>query len=102
MLIALLLVLTGGQPSPSDEPDSERIQGTWELTSVVIGGKPRHGAGRGRTMRIEGDAFTMMSEGKVRRKGTFTLRPAKTPSKSTSLPTMPSPPSGSMSSTATR
>src|SRR4051794_23198202 len=79
MRVAVVMMLTGGLFSPCDEPDSQRIQGTWETVSVVMDGEPRPKMVHGRTLKVEGDAFTMMSHGKVRRTGTFTLDPTKTP-----------------------
>jgi len=80
----VLIVLTAGfapkEPSPEPEPDAGKLQGTWDLTAVTLGGKnaPVIG-GRKLTVRFTRTGCVMDAAGQQKQDLTFKVNDAKKP-----------------------
>jgi RNA polymerase sigma factor (sigma-70 family) len=62
----------------SGEPDQAKLQGTWTITAVEVGGKPSEGLKGGRVV-FAGDRMTVEKAGKEAQEATFTLDPFASP-----------------------
>lgn len=64
--------------APTDKSDEERMQGTWELTSITIVGEVRKDI-RGRSMKIESRSLTAFQDGRKTRAKGFSIDPSVRP-----------------------
>jgi uncharacterized protein (TIGR03067 family) len=85
LLCTLVLTASGGTRARGDnkadlEKELKKLQGTWTLESVEVGGKEQPAADfKGMTVIFEGDKFTVKAGDDVIQVGTDKLDPSKSP-----------------------
>ena len=87
---ALAVVVTGGvvalvpsivaatDDATKVKAELKKLQGTWVIVSGEKGGEKKEGNGEER-LKIEGEMFSMVHDGKVEQSGTIKLDPSKNP-----------------------
>src|SRR5262245_35936614 len=81
-LLAVVLLLGADDPSNQAAKDELRqLAGTWQVVPLdgAEGDKDAQAAAKKLKLTIEGDKYTVLSDGKVVEEGTLTIDPSKTP-----------------------
>jgi uncharacterized protein (TIGR03067 family) len=86
--LALCAAILSAAPQDVAQKELKRLEGTWEAVAAVVDGvKQELKKGKGHHLVIQGDTYTLESNGKPFGKGTLKVDPAKKPKAIDLIPT---------------
>ena len=77
-MAGLLIAADSDKQKGKDDPDKEKLQGTWTAMSHEAGGQKQDG-GDGHTLTFDGNKFTIKKNEETEIEGTYTIDSSKKP-----------------------